>query len=258
MLASMIFLKEPFFHGQDNYDQVRGPLHTDRRLLVLPSDFKVLLYQLKSHSGQRGGAEILSEPLAVVLCSPQSVCHIYKINKLTFSCFFNPCNPKHQTLNLPVIIQTPAVGVRCRKAVFHRTPPGFSVFQRRKWLPMFTMMFHSSNQTEPPSSAAGPHRQSPRYRRALRLPAQVPHRTGHPLQRPAGAVSPAHAQNTSWSSERAEPPVTFSGPHGCDHSMSVHLQPVQEVAPDKRGALGFNRNLYLNKEKRQFDVKCIF
>lgn len=22
MLASMIFLKEPFFHGQDNYDQV--------------------------------------------------------------------------------------------------------------------------------------------------------------------------------------------------------------------------------------------
>lgn len=24
MLASMIFLKEPFFHGQDNYDQVRG------------------------------------------------------------------------------------------------------------------------------------------------------------------------------------------------------------------------------------------
>ena len=24
MLASMIFLKEPFFHGQDNYDQVCG------------------------------------------------------------------------------------------------------------------------------------------------------------------------------------------------------------------------------------------
>lgn len=24
MLASMIFRKEPFFHGQDNYDQVRG------------------------------------------------------------------------------------------------------------------------------------------------------------------------------------------------------------------------------------------
>lgn len=23
MLASMIFRKEPFFHGQDNYDQVR-------------------------------------------------------------------------------------------------------------------------------------------------------------------------------------------------------------------------------------------
>lgn len=23
MLASMIFLKEPFFHGQDNYDQVK-------------------------------------------------------------------------------------------------------------------------------------------------------------------------------------------------------------------------------------------
>ena len=25
MLASMIFLKEPFFHGQDNYDQVCPP-----------------------------------------------------------------------------------------------------------------------------------------------------------------------------------------------------------------------------------------
>lgn len=24
MLASMIFLKEPFFHGQDNYDQVQN------------------------------------------------------------------------------------------------------------------------------------------------------------------------------------------------------------------------------------------
>lgn len=24
MLASMIFLKEPFFHGQDNYDQVKN------------------------------------------------------------------------------------------------------------------------------------------------------------------------------------------------------------------------------------------
>lgn len=27
MLASMIFLKEPFFHGQDNYDQVQNSDH---------------------------------------------------------------------------------------------------------------------------------------------------------------------------------------------------------------------------------------
>lgn len=29
MLASMIFQKEPFFHGQDNYDQVFPPASSD-------------------------------------------------------------------------------------------------------------------------------------------------------------------------------------------------------------------------------------
>lgn len=36
MLASMIFLKEPFFHGQDNYDQVR--LRDDDRRAFLTRD----------------------------------------------------------------------------------------------------------------------------------------------------------------------------------------------------------------------------
>lgn len=31
MLASMIFLKEPFFHGQDNYDQVKKKTNNNKK-----------------------------------------------------------------------------------------------------------------------------------------------------------------------------------------------------------------------------------
>ena len=30
MFAGMVFRKEPFFHGHDNYDQVRPPIHRRR------------------------------------------------------------------------------------------------------------------------------------------------------------------------------------------------------------------------------------
>lgn len=34
MLASMIFLKEPFFHGQDNYDQVKRQIKILQKLVM--------------------------------------------------------------------------------------------------------------------------------------------------------------------------------------------------------------------------------
>lgn len=87
MLASMIFQKEPFFHGQDNYDQV-GPTETSRR----------------------------------------------------------------------------------KKKTFHSLS-----FQP------FLICSHGS---------VGPNRQGPGDGRAVRLPAEIPHRTGPTLQGPAGTVSP--------------------------------------------------------------------
>lgn len=35
MLASMIFQKEPFFHGQDNYDQVPKSTHVHSESIVI-------------------------------------------------------------------------------------------------------------------------------------------------------------------------------------------------------------------------------
>lgn len=91
MLASMIFQKEPFFHGQDNYDQV-GPTETQK--------------QEKKQT-----------------------------NKPFHSLSFQP----------------------------------------------FLICSHGS---------VGPNRQGPGDGRAVRLPAEIPHRTGPTLQGPAGTVSP--------------------------------------------------------------------
>lgn len=52
MLASMIFQKEPFFHGQDNYDQVPltsdlGPSRAQRQMLGPVSDTEVSVCRLR-------------------------------------------------------------------------------------------------------------------------------------------------------------------------------------------------------------------
>lgn len=44
MLASMIFRKEPFFHGHDNYDQVNKDINS---YLALFNYFKIVLVNLK-------------------------------------------------------------------------------------------------------------------------------------------------------------------------------------------------------------------
>lgn len=52
MLASMIFRKEPFFHGHDNYDQVNKSstvLTADRVQLWLLSCWRMSIYQLFLH-----------------------------------------------------------------------------------------------------------------------------------------------------------------------------------------------------------------
>lgn len=45
MLASMIFQKEPFFHGQDNYDQVSNSFTNELNLSVVTTKLPLISLQ---------------------------------------------------------------------------------------------------------------------------------------------------------------------------------------------------------------------
>lgn len=106
MLASMIFQKEPFFHGQDNYDQVPDLNTAERSLLSVYHPTKLII------EGK---------------------------------CFLEV------------------------------------LFLKGLWSDSVWFWF-----------AAGENCQSPGDRRAVWLPAEISHRTGPTLQRPARTVSPLH------------------------------------------------------------------